>query len=230
MAIGNLHLKQTPSLVIDRGVDLAHGLKLVCSLEHVGNVHTGSAGNVLHVKTLVDLRSGLHALEDLSGMSRDTCRKSAACSRVTTVGRALSLLALLLCPERAACEEEVDVGSFQHMIVDLVQIAQRADLLSDNVTLAEGLELAPNASVCILNQTALASIIVLVLGSFHIDPDLDLDGASAIVELVGNICGLLADVADLANERDGGQFGAVDGEILTVGLIGFEQLLDSDGT
>lgn len=120
VTMGHLHLKQTPSLVIDCRVDLAHRLKLVCSLEHVGNVHAGSAGNILHVKTFVDLRSGLHALEDLSGMSRDTCRKSAACSRVTAVGRTLSLLTLLLCSEGTACEEEVDVGSFQHMIVDLV--------------------------------------------------------------------------------------------------------------
>lgn len=98
------------------------------------------------------------------------------------------------------------------------------------MTLAESLKLAPNASVCILNQTALASVIILVLGSLHVDPHLDLDGAGAVVELVGNICGLLADVTDLANERDGGQFGAVNGEILTVGLIGFEQLLYGNGT
>lgn len=229
VAAGRSHLKQTPSLVVDCWVDFAHGLKLVCSFEHIGNIHTSSAGNVLHVKTLVDLRSGLHALEDLSGVSRDTSRKSATCSRVTTISRALSLLALLLCSERAACEEEVDVCSFQHMVVDFVEIGQGTDLLGDNVTLAESLQLAPDTSVCIFNQTALASVVFFILSSLHVDPDLDLNGASAIIQLVGDICGLLADVADLTNKRDCGQFGAIDGEVFTVGLIGFEKLLDSDG-
>ena len=200
VAAGHLHLKQAPSLVVDCRVDPAHALKLVCSFEHIGNIHTSSAGNVLHVKTLVDLGSSLHALEDLSSVSRDTSRESTACSRLTTIGGALSLLALLLCSERSACEEEVDVGGFQHMVVDLVQIAQGTDLLGDNVTFAESLQLAPNTGVCIFNQTALGSIVFFVLSSLHINPDLDLDGASAVVQLVGDICGLLADVADLANE------------------------------
>lgn len=64
-----LHLEQTPGLVVDCRVDFSHGLELVGTLEHVGDVHTSSAGDVLHVKTLVDLRSILHALEDLSGVA-----------------------------------------------------------------------------------------------------------------------------------------------------------------
>lgn len=66
---------------------------------------------------------------------------------MAAVGCTLALLTLLLCSERAACKEQVDVGGFQHVVVDLVQVGKRTDLLSNDVTLAESLELAPDTGV-----------------------------------------------------------------------------------
>lgn len=73
-----LHVEQRPGLVVDRGIDLAKCLELVGSLEHVSDFHAGSTGNVLHVKTFVDLGCVLHALVDLAGVTRDTGRESTA--------------------------------------------------------------------------------------------------------------------------------------------------------
>lgn len=114
------------------------------------------------------------------------------------------------------------------MIVDLVEVGERTDLLSDNVAFSKGLELAPDAGICIFNQTTSAAFCLIILCSFHIDPDLDFDSAGAIVQLVCDVCCLLADVANLTDESDSGELGAVDGKVFRVGLLCFEQLLDGD--
>lgn len=70
-----------------------------------------------------------------------------------------------------------------------------------------------------------------VLRRARVDPLFDFDLAGAIIDLVGDVCGLRADVADLADEGDGGGVGAVDLVVcFRVWLRGVEGLLDCDGT
>lgn len=68
-----------------------------------------------------------------------------------------------------------------------------------------------------------------ILRRARVDPLLDFDLAGAVVDLVGYVCGLGADVADLADEGYGGGVGAVDLVVcFRVGLRGVEGLFDCD--
>lgn len=102
----------------------------------------------------------------------------------------------------------------------------------------EYLEPAPHAAVLVLEQLVLvvggeASVAVLVaavrvLGG-HVDPLLHFHRAGAVVELVGHVGGLRADVADLADEGQLGDFDVVDPEVgFRVGLGGEVELADGD--
>lgn len=60
---------------------------------------------------------------------------------------------------------------------------------------------------------------------------LDLDQASAVVQLVGCVCGLLGESADLTDKGYLVDLGAIDGEFgVCVGLLSIDELLDGDWT
>lgn len=118
----------------------------------------------------------------------------------------------------------------EQVVRDLVVVRDGADDVRADVALVvEGLEAAPDARVRVLYERGLAGAAVGVVGvgSIRIDPLLHLDGAGAVVEFVGYVCCLRADVADLADEGHLCYFDAVDAELgVRVGLGGVDELLD----
>lgn len=119
--------------------------------------------------------------------------------------------------------------SLQQVIVDFVHVLDRADDRGDNVPLSKRLDLAEDASVSILNKTLLCGNIVIFVGLVGIDPYFCFESASAVVQAVGNVGHLLADVADLADKGDLRSFGAVDFEEvgLASGLVlSIDELFD----
>lgn len=63
-----------------------------------------------------------------------------------------------------------------------------------------------------------------------INPLLHLNDARAVIDLVGCVCGLLDDVADLPDEGALGDFAAVDEEFaIGVWLLGVDKLFDCYG-
>jgi hypothetical protein len=86
----------------------------------------------------------------------------------------------------------------EQVIVNLIRVLDRANEVRAQVALvAEGLEAAPRAYVRVLDDGRFVRGVC-----FRVDPDFDFDGAGAVVEAVGYVCGLLGDVADLADYCD----------------------------
>ena len=84
------------------------------------------------------------------------------------------------------------------MVIDLIHIGQWPDEVSPQMAfLVEGLEPAPGAHVAVLHDGRFVRCV-----GVRVDPDFDFDDARAVVEAVGYVCGLLADVADLADDGD----------------------------
>lgn len=110
------------------------------------------------------------------------------------------------------------------MVVDLVEVGDGADDVGADVALVgEGLEATPDADVGVHLAARVRGLVLLV----DVDPLLDLNLAGAVVDLKGDIGGLGLDVADLPDECDLGDDGAVDLEVGTgKGLLGVEDLLD----
>lgn len=135
---------------------------------------------------------------------------------------------------RAAREVEVHGRGFEEVVGDFVLVVDGADdVRADVAFVVEGLHAAPDAGPLSDFQFALPGDGVAELVVFRgvgVDPLFDLDGAGAVVEFVGHVCGLGGDVADLADEGDLGDFGAFDGEFgVGVGLRGGEDLQDGEG-
>lgn len=135
---------------------------------------------------------------------------------------------------RPAREVEVHGRGFEQVVGDFVLVVDGADDVRADVALVvEGFHAAPDAGPLADLQLALAGDGVaelVVLGGVGVDPLLDLDGAGAVVELVGHVRGLGGDVADLANEGDLRDLGAFDGEFgVGVRLGGGEDLEDGEG-
>lgn len=91
------------------------------------------------------------------------------------------------------------VRSFQEVHADLVEIGDGADNVGTDMALVvKGLEAAVDPDIDVLLQRGFGS----VGRRIAVDPLLYFDKASAVVELVSNVCGLGGDGADLADEGD----------------------------
>lgn len=148
-------------------------------------------------------------------------------SRVPVGGGTGAVGAILLRRRRVAlCEVEVHVGRLEHVVVDLVEVVDGADEVGADVALlVERLEAAPHAHVLV--QGVLGVGVLLLVG---VHPLLDVDDASAVVEPVGDVGGLRADLAHLPDDGDLCDGVAVDGEVgAGVGLFEVEELFDGYG-
>lgn len=67
----------------------------------------------------------------------------------------------------------------------------------------------------------------IVVRGVAVDPDFYFNGTRAVVKFVGDVCGLCADVTDLAHAGDLCDFCAVDGRVsVWMGLVRGEELED----
>lgn len=108
--------------------------------------------------------------------------------------------------------EEMHIGRLEHVVVHLVEVCDGADDVGADMTLAgEGLEASPDTHVRVDLAARIRGLVLLV----DVDPLLDLDLTRAVVDLEGDVGGLRLDVADLADECDLCDNGAVDLEICT---------------
>lgn len=135
--------------------------------------------------------------------------------------------------QRPLCEIQMHGRGLEQVAADLVVIRDGPyDLRADMLLIVERLELAPHPCVAILDQPGFLPArrlpVLLALRVVRVDPLLDLDGAGAVVELVGDVRGLRGDVADLRYESDGGDFGAVDAELALL-VLGFGRVDLLDG-
>ena len=112
------------------------------------------------------------------------------------------------------------------MVVDLVEVGDRADDVGADVALVvERLEAAPDANVRV-ELVALVSLLLLV----GVYPLLDLDLAGAVVNLECDVCRLRVDAANLADKGDlrcGRAFNLEVGA--RVAFFGLDDLLDGYG-
>ncbi len=121
-------------------------------------------------------------------------------------------------------------------MIDLIQIRNRSNDMRTNMSpVVKRLQPAPNLGISVLHELRLPPFTFhvhpVVCGrSVRVYPLLHFDYAGAIIELVGYVCRLGADVADLADECDLGYFGAVDLEVCVwMGLLSVEDLFDRAG-
>lgn len=102
-------------------------------------------------------------------------------------------------------------------------------------SIVERLQTSPHPRPLILHQIVLRGFVAGIshihrVVGFSIDPLLDFHGAGAIVEFVGDVCGLCADVADLADKGQLLDFDIVDLEVgVGVRLGGVEDLFYGAG-
>lgn len=128
---------------------------------------------------------------------------------------------------------KVHICSFEEVIVDLILIGYRPyNMRADMPFCIKRLQPPPHARPAIRFEAGFG----LFRGvgrrgrSVGVDPLLYLDDSRAIVQFVGDVGGLRADVADLADEGDLGDFDVVELEFgVWVGLVGVEDLADCDG-
>ena len=121
------------------------------------------------------------------------------------------------------------------MILNLHLICHRPNNVGAHMAaIVKRLQPPPHSRPLILHQ--LAGRFICRVANVHgssgvgVDPLFYLDGSRAVVELVGDVCGLGADVADLAEEGDLGDFDVVDFEVgVWVRLGGVEDLFDGAG-
>jgi hypothetical protein len=91
----------------------------------------------------------------------------------------------------------------------------------------EALQPAPDPDV----HVGLKRLRAVVAGFLRVNPFLDVDGARAVVEGVGNVGRLRVDLADLADDGELGERGAVDNGVLAgKGFRPVDQLLDGYGS
>lgn len=95
---------------------------------------------------------------------------------------------------------------FEQVVLDLVFVGDGADdVRADVPFVVEGFEAAPDAGVVVFGESGLAGGVggqggVEGVGGVGVDPLFDFDGAGAVVEFVGYVCGLRGYVANLADE------------------------------
>ena len=97
---------------------------------------------------------------------------------------------------------------FEQVVLDFVFVGDGPDdVRADVAFVVEGFEAAPNAGVFVFGESGLrggggAEGVVEGGGGVRVDPLFDFDGAGAVVEFVGYVCGLGGYVADLSDEGD----------------------------
>jgi len=98
----------------------------------------------------------------------------------------------------------------------------------NDMSLAKDLELSPYTCVSVLGELAVHTVWILQVRLFAIDPYLDLECASAIVESVCDVCRLLRNISDLTYKRHLCCFGAINHEVFCIGMrvFGVEKLFD----
>ena len=128
-------------------------------------------------------------------------------------------------------EVEVHVRGFEEVVGDFHLVCYRPDNVGTDMSLViERLQPAPDACVFILSKLRFLRVGGVRGGGVDVDPLFHLDGAGAVVELVGDVGGLGADVTDLADEGDLHYFDVVDAEFaFFVRLTGFKDLFYGDG-
>lgn len=243
----NLVIEDSPSLIVNGGVNQTLGEQLVRRIYRSPHSQARTARNLVQVHALVAAGGIVDKVEHLLRVRRDTpklgCLRGVAAagrratgtvsiptvnehavlaSSCTTVRRGTAAVGV----ERPLCEVEVDVGGLEEVVVDLVEVGDGADKVRADVAFAiERLEAAPDADVA-LELELLVGVVLLI----RVDPFLDLDEPRAVVELEGDVCGLGRDLADLGDEGDLGDGGAVDLKVgARVCFLGVDDLLDCDG-
>ena len=151
--------------------------------------------------------------------------------------------------EGPAGEVEMDICRFEEVVRDFVLVGQGRQHVRADVALAvEFFDVAPRADPGAFGEFGLSSsstIVVLIDVVGHevrvcdgrvvvvgvgVDPALHLDGARAVVELVGRVGGLRDQAADLAHERHARDVDAGDAEVgVWVRVVGCEDLVDGAG-
>ncbi|KAL9043429.1 MAG: hypothetical protein Q9214_003386, partial [Letrouitia sp. 1 TL-2023] len=254
--VASLKLEQRPRVVVNGREYHRMRQQLVPRLHHLRHRQRQVRGDVLHVQALIVLRARLEALVDLARVHAHGRQLPPAHHhrRVALVSVSPSYFPLHAVPGHrivrfvvqllhgAARHEQVHVRRLEQVEADLHLVCHGADDVRADVpaaVAAEHLEPPPDAAVLVLEQLVLAcaSIVVVVLVAAavwvlgaHVDPLLYFDGAGAVVEFVGHVGGLRADVADLADEGQLGDFDVIDLEIgVRVGLRGEVELADGDG-
>jgi hypothetical protein len=98
---------------------------------------------------------------------------------------------------RSAREVQMHGRSFEEVVVDFVEVGDKADQMCWDVALVvEGFETAPDTQVLPFFGLRLGGLRVCVA----VDPLLDLNEAGAVVDFEGCVGGLWGDGVDLADE------------------------------
>lgn len=99
----------------------------------------------------------------------------------------------------------MDVRRFEKVVGDLHFVGDGSyDVGADVASVVESLQAAPDAGPFVLGELGFGGGGVGggVHGGVGVDPLFHFDGAGAVVEFVGYVCGLGGYVADLADEGD----------------------------
>jgi hypothetical protein len=93
----------------------------------------------------------------------------------------------------------VHEGSFEEVVIDLVEVFDGADdLCADVLPVVEGFQVAPYPAVCVVDELRLLG--AGIVEEIRVYVFFDFDTAGAVVDLVGDVSRLAGDVADLADE------------------------------
>lgn len=113
------------------------------------------------------------------------------------------------------------------MVIHFVEIGDGSNYMCGHMSLVgKRFRAAPDSHVGIY-LVSRVGVVLLV----DVDPLLDFNLTSAIIDLEGDVCGLGVHAADLADKRDLGNGGAIDTEVGSlVGFVGIEKLFDCDGS
>ena len=192
--------------------------QLIARLQHVTDLQPQLRRDILHMQTLVVLRTRFQRVEDpprrhAEHVERGSGTSATGCVPVAAV--LLLLLALLSTTvdtgrtllggrggellRRAPRKIQMRVRRFEQMVLDLIVVCQRTDDVGADVAfVVEGLEAAPDAGVGVFDEARFGGVGAVggvhagreVAAGLGVDPEFDLHCAGAVVEFVGYVCGL----------------------------------------
>lgn len=100
----------------------------------------------------------------------------------------------------------MDCCCVKQMVIDLVVIRNRSNhVCADVLFIIEGLQFAPYPAIAVFDKLRLRIVVIahwLSHRHIRIIPLLDLDDTGPIVDLVSDVGGLCADVANLSHKGD----------------------------
>ena len=154
--IVNSELQQSPGIIIHRRENHTMTQQLLPRLHHIRDIHPAQGGNILHMQTLIVLRTVLQRLihpprhlADVRHAAAVDFSCSAAAVVVHAVGGAgpAAAAGLGFYPiERPAREVEVHVCRFEEVVCDVHLVRDGPDDVRADVSLVvEGLQPAPDA-------------------------------------------------------------------------------------